>query len=385
MKLPPTHPWLLPLCLLAGLTAAAFAAWTWNQGARPGRTHLERGLDYAAAKQMPQAEQEWLAGAREDPRFPDNYAQLGELYSALGRPGEAATQYQQAARLTPADGALLLRLARADEAAGDTAAALDAAGRAAALRPDGAEALGYSGILAAKLNQPQKARAPLAQAHAAAPDDADILIYLVRVEFQLGDLAGAERDLTPFVQRHPDNAEACYLMASLLHQKPQTAANTQTALGYALRAHAGSPRNEQACVLLGQLYLEAQAPAKALPLFQQAQRDAPSSQDVLHGLVICYARLGRSALAARAAAALIAEVNRHTQLSLLQDQLRLHPDDTGAALGAAHLEEEGHDLPLARIYYRQAVRHAPQDAHARAALAGFLQRAAHEAGTLHTH
>jgi len=359
---------------LVGLTAVCIAIWSWRQATRPGRVHFERGLDYAAAKRMPQAEQEWLAGIREDPGFPDNHAQLGDLYSALGRSGEAAARYQTATKLTPNDGALFLRLARADEAAGDTIAALAAAGHAATLRPDDAEALGYSGILAAKLNQPDRARAPLARAHALVPDDADDLIYLVRVEFQLHDFSGAERDLTPFVGRHPDNAEACYLMASLLHQKPQTAALTQATLDYAQRAQAASPHNEQACVLLGQLYLEAQNPLKALPLFQQARTATPYSQDVLYGLVTCYTRLGRQALAARAVADLNATVSRRTRISLLQDRLRLHPDDTAAALEAARLEEENKDLPMAQIYYRQAVRHAPQNARARAALNDFVQR-----------
>jgi len=374
MKIPAAKRLLAALGLLFGLLAACAAAWSWRQATRPGRVHFERGLDYAAAKQMPQAEQEWLAGVRQDPGFPDNRAQLGDLYSALGRFRDAAGQYQDAIKLTPQDGSLFLRLARADEAGGEDEAALKPAERAAALRPEDAEAQGNFGVLAAKLNRPELALPPLTRAHSLSRDDADILIYLVRVEFQMHDLSGAERDLTPFVGRHPDNAEACYLMASLLHQKPQTAASTQTALDYAQRAHAASPHNEQACVLLGQLYLEAQNPSGALPLFQQAQQTAPFSQDVLHGLVTCYTRLGRPALAAHAAADLKATVSRRTQLSLLQDRLHLHPDDTAAALDAAHLEEENKELPLARTYYRQAVRYAPQDARARAALDAFLQR-----------
>lgn len=379
MKTPVAKRLLTALCLLVGFAAIGLAAWSWRQSMRPGRIHFERGLDYASAKQIPQAEQEWLAGIRQDPGFPDNYAQLGDLYAALGRFPQAAARYETATKLTPNDGTMFLRLARADEAAGRQEAALTAAGRAAALRPEDAEALGYYGILAAKLNRPETALPPLTRAYALAPDDADDLIYLVRVEFQRHDLLGAERDLTPFVQRHPDDAEACYLMASLWEQKPQAPGVLQTALDYARRAHAGSPRNEQACVLLGQISLEAQDPAGALPLFQQAQRTAPFSQDVLHGLMTCYARLGRPALAAQTAAILNAAVSRHTQISLLQDKLRLHPGDTTAALEAARLEEEDKNLPLAETYYRQAAHHAPQDARAQAALAGFLRRAGRQA------
>ena len=381
MKTPPFRHPLLVLCLLIGVLAAGAAAWSWRQATRPGRVHLERGLDYAAAKQMPQAEQEWLAGARDDPRFPDNYAQLGELYSALGRPGEAAAQYQQMARLTPADGALLLRLARADEAAGDTLAALDAARRAAAFRPDDAGTLGYFGILAAKLNQPQKARAPLARAHVLAPDDADVLIYLVRVEFQLHDLAGAERDLTPFVQRHLENAEACYLIASLLHQKPQTAAETQEALGYARRAQAGAPGNADAAVLLGQILLDAHQTAQALAAFRQALALAPSSVLALHGLLTCDAALGRPGEAARTRALLDTALARRVRMGHASDLLLASPADTAAMLDMARLREENGEPTLAESYFHRAVRVAPQDAHARAALADYLRRAQHKMET----
>lgn len=381
MKTPPFRHPLLVLCLLIGVLAASAAAWSWRQATRPGRVHLERGLDYAAAKQMPQAEQEWLAGARDDPRFPDNYAQLGELYSALGRPGEAAAQYQQMARLTPADGALLLRLARADEAAGDTLAALDAARRAAAFRPDDAGTLGYFGTLAAKLNQPQKARAPLARAHVLAPDDADVLIYLVRVEFQLHDLAGAERDLTPFVQRHLENAEACYLIASLLHQKPQTAAETQEALGYARRAQAGAPGNADAAVLLGQILLDAHQTAQALAAFRQALALAPSSVLALHGLLTCDAALGRPGEAARTRALLDTALARRVRMGHASDLLLASPADTAAMLDMARLREENGEPTLAESYFRRAVRVAPQDAHARAALADYLRRAQHKMET----
>lgn len=368
---------LLALCLLAGLFAVCAAAWSWRQATRPGQVHFERGLDYAAAKQMPQAEQEWLGGVREDPKFPDNYTQLGDLYSALGRFGEAAAQYQAATRLTSDDEVLFLRLARADEAAGDTEAALDAAGHAAALRPDDAEALGAYGILAAKLNQPKAALVLLARAHALAPDTSDVLIYLIRVEFQLQDLAGAERDLTPFVQRHPDNAEVCYLMASLLHQKPQTPATSQIAIRYARRAQAGAPGNADASVLLGQALLDARQPAQALPAFQRARALMPHSQAAIQGLLSCYTRLQQPNRAERASADLSAETTRRDRMARITDRLNTAPSDIVATLELARLREENGETALAESYYRRAVRHAPQDPKARAALADFLRRTGH--------
>jgi len=197
----------------------------------------------------------------------------------------------------------------------------------------------------------------------------------VRVKFQLQYLAGAERDLTPFVQRHPDNAEACYLIASLLHQKPQTAATLQAAIEYARRAQAGAPGNPDASVLLGQALLDARQPAQALKAFRQAQAVSPNSVLALHGLLTCYTLLGQSGSVAPTRTALNASLARRVRMGHASDLLLANPDNTAAALEMARLREENGEPALAESYYRRAVRHAPQDIRARAALADFLQRA----------
>lgn len=365
---------LLVPSLLFGLAAISFTAWYWHQNTRPGKVHYERGLDYAAAKQIPQAETEWLTGAREDPKFPDNHTQLGDLYAAQARFPEAAAQYEMASRLTSQDSTLFQRLAKAEDSAGKTDAALSASCQAASLRPDDAEAQADCGIRAAKLNQPVQAIPFLKRAHTLAPDNANDLIYLVRTEFQTNDLAEVERDLTPFVNSHPDNAEACFLMATLLSQKPATPAITQTVLGYAQRASAGAPMNTEAKVLLGQVLLEAKQPAQALAVFQQAQRLSPSSITALHGLLACDTRLHRLSSLAQTKALLNAALARKVQMVHAADLLQENPANTSAALTLAHLREENGDMALAQTYYHWAVRHAPQNAHAQAALQAFLQR-----------
>jgi tetratricopeptide (TPR) repeat protein len=362
----------LVFCLCAGLAALSFATWSLHQSIRAGRVHFERGLDAAAAKRMTVAEREWQAGVREDPGFPDNYGQLGDLYSALGRFPEAAAQYRSAARLMPQDEATLEKWKRTTESAGDLKAALDVAERLAVLRPDQAATVGEYGVRAAKLNQPERALPPLKRAHTLDPKNADVLIFLVRVEFQLQDLAGAERDLKPFLESHPENAEACYLMAYLLHQKPLTPALLQTALDLARRAHAGAPSNGDAGTLLGQLELTAGNPAAALTAFRQAQAVTPHSTAVLQGILICGTRLHQSKLTAQATADLNHETARIARMARLEDRLKADPSDTAAALEMAHLREENHEWPQAQGYYEQAVHHAPQDPRARAAMARFL-------------
>ena len=215
---------------------------------------------------------------------------------------------------------------------------------------------------------------PLKRAHSLAPDNADFLIYLVRAEFQAQDLAGVERDLTPFLARHTDNAEACFLMASLLHQKPQTGANLQGAVAYARRARASAPGNPEAAILLGQTLLDARQPAEALPAFQQAQTLKPGSVAALHGLLTCETLLGQTRQAAQTQATLAATLARLVRMGHASDLLLANPNNIAAMLDMARLREENGEPDQAGSYYRRAVRHAPQDPAARAALAAFEQR-----------
>ena len=360
------------LLLLAAVILAVFVVW--RQSMRPGQSHYDRGLDEAAANRMDRAEREWLAGTRSDPEFAGNYIALGDLYSAMGRPKDAVERYRTAARVTPDDGKLSLKLAHADEAAHDEGAAIADAKRAAGLLPSDPDALSYYGALLARMNQPSAAIPVLRRTLSLTPDNADALIYLVRAEIQQRDFVAAEGHLSPFVQRHPGNAEACYLMAYLLHQKPQTPENLRSAIDYATRAHNGAPANDQASTLLGQLLLSDGKPVDALSAFRQAQSVTPLSQPVLTGLIACYTRLGQPDLARQTSATLAAVVARRERLALLQDHLTQHPEDTAAALQAARLEEANQNLSLAHSYFAQAVAHAPGDPGAKAALDAFLKR-----------
>lgn len=368
------RPLFLPLLLVIGLAAGVFAVWQWRQITRSGAVYSQQGVDAAAAKQYAQAEQAWLRGVRQDPDFLENHVQLGALYAAQGRFADAAAQYGAAARLSPKDGTLFLRLARAEESAGEIDAAVPAALKAAALRPDDAETQEYAGTLAARMNQPKQALPLLRRAHELSPDNSDTLIYLVRAEIQVQDLAGAERDLAPFLQRHPESGEAAYLMGYLLEQKPLTPPILQAALGYAKQAYRAAPSREDVCILLGQLELENRNFPAALVAFRQGQKVAPQSLPVLHGLITCYVRLKQPAIAAKTQAILDASLARKAKIAAQVDRLRLHPEDTNAALEMARLQEADGNLTLAETYYRQAVHYAPQNLPARAALAAFLRR-----------
>ena len=374
---PPRRGLALALGLVT-LIAFGFAFWSWHQSSRPGAVHLQAGLDAQAAHQDAQAEQEWLAGTHEDPSFPDDYAQLGDLYLSQQRFDEAAAQYQAAAKLSPRDGTLFLRLTRAKLGAHRPAEALDAAQKAMSLRPDDPDAAGVCGIIAAKAQNRPVALIVLRRAHQLKPDDEDWTLELARQEMDALDMAGAERELTSYLKARPNDGEALRLMALLYKQKPPTPANVQAGLALAERACRAAPDSPDAFLLLGQLRLSAGRVPEALQAFQTAQSLHPYAAEILIGLVTCYSRLHDTARAAQAAAALQTIDTRRDRIEHLKTLVNLKPDDFMSRLELARLEEEAGELPESQNNYSEVAHQAPDDPRVRAALKALRER--HPAG-----
>ena len=331
----------------------------WQQNTRPGLNHLRTGQEAAAAHQDALAEQEWLKGTQEAPQLPENFIALGDLYLRQLRFPEAVTAFQAAAKLDPQDGSVFLRLANAALGAGQSQAALEAYRQAAALQPDDADTLGLYGLLAARLGSTKDALPALKRAHQLKPEQPRYVLELVRQEIGVGDNAGAERDLAPFLKNHPNDGEANRLMATLYQKKPPTPENLKTALDLAARAVAGLPDRAEAFSLLGQLQLEAGGTAAAQRAFQTAQTLDPNSVEALSGLLTCETRLGRTQDAARSAARLQTVSVRNDRITHLKDTLKLRPEDNTARLELARLKEASGDVNAAGGYFLEAVRHAP--------------------------
>lgn len=369
----------MPALLLVILAALGFTAWSWRQSSRPGAAHLRAGQEAAAAHRDAEAEREWRQGVQEDPAFAEDHAELGDLYLRELRFGEAAAEYRAASKLTPDDGTLYLRLHHAYLGAHDPQAALEAIRRASALRPDDPDAAGLCGLLAARMQNRPVALTALRRAHALKPADQDYLFELARQEINAVNMDAAERDLDEFLKLAPnagdtDNGEANRLLALLYKQKPPTPDNIKTALTLAGRACRALPDSPDAFLLLGQLDLNADDTAGALKAFGKAHALAPSSPEVLSGLITCYTRRHDTVRAAQAAALLQAAAARRDRAEVLKAVLRRDPADTASRLRLARLEEEGGILPAAAEDYAEAARLAPRDARARAALPAFYGR-----------
>jgi len=360
--------------VLALLLACGSLLGFWRGSSRPGMRRYLSGMELLSAGRPADAEREWRRGAREDPGDWHCYERLGEYYSALLRYEEAADCYSRAAARSSQDGTLFLRLAAVERKLGHRDQAREAARRAAALRPEDADALGLYGILLAESRKRPAALAMLRRAHSLRPRDRQYFMAMVSTELDSLEFAGVERDLAPYLRAHPDDAEACYMMAVVTNQKPRTPENLKADIAVAERALAGMPRDARAHTLLGQLYLDADRPRDALKVYMAGLKVAPYAEGVLRGLMDCYRRLGEPAQVGAVSRAYERVLARHDRISHLTHVMGFDHQNTSAGLELARLVEEDGRLTQARAYYEQLVRQAPQDSRTRQALSDFYLR-----------
>jgi tetratricopeptide (TPR) repeat protein len=361
-------------CLLAVAVAVLYLFWFWRQASRPGMRHYLRGMELLTARYPAEAEREWLRGLQEDPTEYHCYEQLAGYYAALRRFPEAVDCYSLACHLAPENGSLFLRLAEAERQMGDADRARAAARRAAELLPADADAAGTCGLLLAEGRNRPAALQMLRRAHCLRSGDRRYFLAMVNTELDSLEFAGVERDLGPYLRAHPNDADACYLMAVVYNQKPRTRANLLTATEFAERALAGTAADARAHVLLGQLYLDADRPRDALRVYTAGRRVSPYAEGILRGLADAYRRLGRTADAASVTAEFQKVLARHDRIAHLTHVMGFNHHDTNAGLELARLVEEDGRSTQARAYFEQLVRQAPEDPRTRRALAGFYTR-----------
>jgi tetratricopeptide (TPR) repeat protein len=363
------------LLWLMGLSAAAvIGLWFWWQHAHPGLTHYRQGIDYADRHQLDEAAREWQKGIEEEPSFPGCYERLGDLYETGRNYPAAAEKYAAAAKLSPHDGTLFLRLARVQQQLHDVKVATASARSAFELLPGDADAAILYETLARKIGDMPGALAAAQRAHTLRPSDPALLHERVHMELDTLDMAGAERDIAPWIQTHPDDAEACYLMSVVYQNKPHTPDNLKTGIDYAQRAVRGMPNHLQASLVLGQFYLDAKRPQEALKTYLAIDRNQPGNEAILHGLVECYNRLSRPDQAEKTADRLKIVLARHERITSLKNTLNSNPANVEAGLELARLEEKDGDMRAAHADYVRILNQAPEDPRVHVELAAFYRR-----------
>ena len=133
-------------------------------------------------------------------------------------------------------------------------------------------------------------------------------------------------------------------------------------------------RDERSYSILGQLYLDSNEPADALNCYLAGRDHVPNSENMLHGLVDCYARLGDRKSSAAAASEFQKLTERHNRIQHLKHVLGFNNNDLTSALELAKLYEDDANLKTARSLYDRLVVQAPQNQRVRDARNAFYQR-----------
>jgi tetratricopeptide (TPR) repeat protein len=364
---------LFSLCLVGGVLAIGYLVWFWLQWHRPGMRYYVAGMKAMASNKPFVAEQLWLQGVKRDPRFYGCYEQLGLLYGEIFRYPQATYYLKQAADLNPNDGELQLELARAAHQEGRMDIAEAAAKRAMTLLPNNPEAVGGYGMIEAELHNREKAIWALRQAYHL-KKDSRFLIAMVANEMDDLQLDQAEKDLTPYLQQHPNDPNACYLMGVLYEHKPHTPFNLRKAMAYAILAGKGMPNDVRPYTLLGRLLSEAGFPKKALRVYLAGSAIAPNDNGILNGLLECYRLLGDRQHERAVAQQYQKVLQWRNDVDQLIHQMQFNPHDVDSGLRLAHTEELLGDYAKALEYYELMVEQDPTNKRTRAALIDYCKR-----------
>ncbi len=207
---------------------------------------------------------------------------LGILLLRQKRPQEAVGHLEAAAREKPQEFRPSYYLAEAYFARGDYAMAEEYYGRAAAADPKSAAARAGLGRARARLNRLTEAAADFHRAAELDPAYKDVLLELAA----LLEAGGQKEQAVALYEQFPDNPGARERLGELLIEidKP---AEAVPHLEWAV-AHAPTPANRLA---LATAYVRTKQLDKALPLMEQAVAEAPDHA----GLRLMYGRLLRDA------------------------------------------------------------------------------------------
>lgn len=138
---------------------------------------------------------EWMEVVRRQPTVARHWSNLGATLGRAGETGRAVEALARAVELEPGDPERLARLAFAEFAAGDLAAAAGHLQAAATASGDAFPHAGALGLVLARLGRAEEARPWLARARPTEPEFAEARLELARLELARGDREAARKAL----------------------------------------------------------------------------------------------------------------------------------------------------------------------------------------------
>lgn len=266
-----------------------------------------------------------LAGA---PNNFDVLVLLGRFEIGVKELIAAKEHLKEAARLQPGSAKLFSARAALEEAAGNSAAALELLTRARSLAPDSTEITAQFVIAAMRANNARAAVQAARDLAAAKPDEPEYLYLLGAASLQSGDINAAQSNLQRFVELRPTDSRGCLAMGLTLAAQPDQLENArqqllrcveldandseakyQLGLSYKTRGEIrkaieyleaavnAAPDYAVALRDLGALYLQSSAEQKARAVLEKAVALAPADADTHFQLSRLYNLIGESALA----------------------------------------------------------------------------------------
>ena len=179
-------------------------------------SHLNMGLVAMQQGKLPLARKDYLTALRLDPGFVPAYANLADLYRALGADADGEQTLKDGLRVAPdsadlhhALGLLYIRAKRLD-------AAVDELARAARLAPDNARYAYVHALALKETGDTEAALAVLTDAYQRNPADRDTLLALVTMNRDAGHLDDARGYAQALRLRYPDDPEIAALARALL-------------------------------------------------------------------------------------------------------------------------------------------------------------------------
>ncbi len=277
-----------------------------------------------SAKHRPEQVIETLAKVAESGKGDaEAYDLLGRAYAATGRATDAVTAFQKAESLAPNDVGVQTRLASVRMGMGDVDTAMGDLEHTLELAPK-LPAVGEALFFAAlATGDTTKAGAALAKIHAAQgsteivgnldglfklaqidftgaktvfaglvekyPDFTPAKINLARVNIMLGDRPAAEKILIDVLAKQPVAEPAMSMMVSAYAQSNRL----PEAIAVLERAHKTEPALTRITVSLGDLYIRAGTPQKALDLAGAEKGPSATASDILSLKAAAYLALGQ--------------------------------------------------------------------------------------------
>ena len=257
-----------------------------------------------------------------------------------------------AARLGHLERDLALRLARAERASGDDAAA-ETQLRSAIERFESVRAMLGLAELLVERNEPAEAHAVLAEALSLAPNSEDVLGAYARVSLAAKVPVRAMLALEPLVRMHPSSARYTYLLGVAYMQlgdMPSATASLETSVGL-------DPDDPLARIALGISLNNQKLFDASVRVLTEALRLDPESVEAMAAMAEALVGVGDLEAAERYALTAIDRATSHGIASLVMGMIRLEQRDFESA--SDYLQQAvASDPDLPKAHYQLSLAYA---------------------------